>query len=148
MLSTLATVKDFLQWLMVALTVALVEIARREWMRAEHVRSESLRGQGAGVDFGGERRQLDLKGGPVEMSTMQISGPRFIPPEELQPAPKPMPGRNGSGGPADEPGPPVPRQPEGPGVPDKQNSDNYYGNGMKTGLSRKPTLNYMYESRI
>jgi hypothetical protein len=148
MLGTLATVKDFLQWGMVAITVALIEIARREWMRAERVRTEALRSQGAGIDFGGERRQINLKGGVVEMGKMEISGPRYISPEELQAAAQPEPNKNRRGGSLGEPGPPIPKQPEGPGVPENQNSDNYYGNGMKVGLTRKPTLNYMYESRI
>ena len=156
MLGTLATVKDFLQWGMVALTVALIEIARREYMRAERARSEALRRQGAGIDFGGERRQINMKtGGFVEMGKMEISGPRYISPEEQAAAAAAAAAaaeaeakKRQKGGNLGEPGPPIPRQPEGPGVPENKNSDNYYGNGMKTGLTRKPTLNYMYESRL
>lgn len=149
MLGKLATAKDILQWGMVGLTVALIEIARREWMRAERVRSETLRAQGAGIDFGGERRQIDLKTG-VELVGMQISGPQPIQPASVQ---QPLPEseakhkRSGQGS-LGEPGPPIPRQPEGPGVPDGKNTDNYYGNGMKAGLKRTGTLNYMYDTRV
>lgn len=148
MLGTLATVKDFLQWVMVAITIALFEIARREWMRAERARSEAFRRQGAGVDFGGERRQVNADGGFLEMGKLEISGPRFIPPEEIQAAAEAEAQKKRKADSLGEPGPPIPKQPEGTGVPANQKSDNYYGNGMKMGLTRKPTLNYMYESRF
>lgn len=150
MLGKLAIAKDILQWGMVGLTVALIEIARREWMRAERARSETLRAQGAGIDFGGERRQIELKTG-VELVGMQISGPQPIKPASVQ---QPLDEseakrkRNGQGSSLGEPGPPIPRQPEGPGVPDGKNTDNYYGNGMKAALKRSGTLNYMYDTRL
>ncbi|KAK5054446.1 hypothetical protein LTR84_001336 [Exophiala bonariae] len=148
MLGTLATVKDFFQWGMVAITIALFEIARREWMRAERARIEAFQRQGAGVDFGGERRRINPDGSFLEMGKMEISGPRFIRPEEIQAAADAEAAKKKKAENLGAPGPPIPKQPEGTGVPENQKSDNYYGNGMKTGLTRKPTLNYMYESRI
>ena len=150
MLAKLATAKDILQWVMVGLTVALIEIARREWMRAERVRTETYRAQGAGIDFGGERRPINFKTG-VELVGIQISGPQPIRPPSVQEPPPPESeskhNRKGQGS-LGEPGPPIPRQPEGPGVPVGKNTDNYYGNGMKAALKRSGTLNYMYDTRV
>ncbi|EXJ68039.1 uncharacterized protein A1O5_08654 [Cladophialophora psammophila CBS 110553] len=159
MLGTLATVKDFLQWAMFVLAAGLIECARREWMRAEHVRGQQVRMMGAGIDFGGPgqavgdvdfSRRPGGAGAAVELST--ISGPRLVFRAEEEEAArmreeeetrrkrlreeeerkKLWAGGNG----------PLPRQPTGPGAPG--NKDNYYGNGLK----RSGTLNHMYESRV
>ncbi|EHY55862.1 hypothetical protein HRR83_006752 [Exophiala dermatitidis] len=63
MLAKLATVKDFMQWGMVLLTIALVECARREYIRASRVQQEMFRGAGAGVDFGGPSRGAPSENG-------------------------------------------------------------------------------------
>lgn len=155
MLATLATAKDFLQWAMVVLAAVLVECARREYMRAEHVRREDVRMAGAGVDFGGGARAGAFPAvksgggaGGVVVELTQISGPRLFRPEEeareqerqrqRQHQQRKMETER------DRPLPPQPPQPTGPGAPG--NRDNYYGNGM--GLKRSGTLNYMYESRV
>lgn len=83
MLGTLATVKDFLEWGVVLLTILLIECARREYMRAMQIQQDMLRGVGAGVDFGGPSRGVEFGGTnskmpdvqAVEMSTIEISGP-------------------------------------------------------------------------
>ncbi|KAL2402382.1 hypothetical protein ABEF95_008842 [Exophiala dermatitidis] len=75
MLAKLATVKDFMQWGMVLLTIALVECARREYIRASRVQQEMFRGAGAGVDFGGPSRGApseDGKASSVTTTTVEL----------------------------------------------------------------------------
>ncbi|KIW32168.1 uncharacterized protein PV07_03733 [Cladophialophora immunda] len=170
MLGTLATVKDFLQWAMVALAAGLVECARREWMRAEHVRGLHVRTMGAGVDFGGygggegenfpKKTTLGGAAGAVELSN--ISGPRLVFRAEEEAAARQREREqeetrrrqeeeerkrqwaSGNG--------PLPTTTRTTGngvvaaVPPPNKKDNYYGNGM--GLKRSGTLNHMYESRV
>ncbi|KIX08103.1 uncharacterized protein Z518_02759 [Rhinocladiella mackenziei CBS 650.93] len=153
MLGTLATVKDFMQWVMVAMAILLIECARREYMRANRVQREAFRQAGAGIDFGGPSRGGDFKmpgftnGTVIELNNLNISGPRLFRPEEE------FANKQAQGGQrmneeenkgAPDTGPRLPPGPVGPGVPG--NRDNYYGNGM--GLKRSNTLNYMYESRV
>ncbi|EXJ85275.1 hypothetical protein A1O3_05950 [Capronia epimyces CBS 606.96] len=82
MLGTLATVKDFLQWAMVLLTILLLECARREYVRAARAKHAVVHAAGAGVDFGGPSRGFGVPvpdwktpGVAVELSTITISGP-------------------------------------------------------------------------
>ncbi|KAL2430476.1 hypothetical protein ABEF95_008594 [Exophiala dermatitidis] len=74
MLAKLATVKDFMQWGMVLLTIALVECARREYIRASRVQQEMFRGTGAGVDFGGPSRGAppEVKMSGVQATTVEL----------------------------------------------------------------------------
>ncbi|ETI22496.1 hypothetical protein G647_06571 [Cladophialophora carrionii CBS 160.54] len=152
MLGTLAPVKDFLQWVMVVLAAALIECARREYVRAEVVRRQQVRMMGAGVDFGGRSQGanavVQTKTPGVELN--EISGPQLIfraeeearrRQEEEERKQREEEKRNKqltTGGSS------LPPQPTGQGV--SGNKDNYYGNGM--GLKRSGTLNYMYESRV
>ncbi|KAK4944435.1 hypothetical protein LTR10_016109 [Elasticomyces elasticus] len=136
MLATLATVKDFTQWMMVLITISLIECARREYMRAEHVRSEAFRREGT---------DLDVEA--INLTVAKISGPRLLTAEEIA-AQQQLKDEEEARKQKEEQERQVrmnaPRQPMGPGVPG--NTDNYYGNGMT--LKRSGTLNYMYESRI
>ncbi|KAJ9606782.1 hypothetical protein H2200_008791 [Cladophialophora chaetospira] len=152
MLSTLATVKDILQWVMVILSAALIECARREYIRAEVVRRQQARMMGAGIDFGGPSQGVDVdfqtKAPGVELN--QISGPKltFWAEEEARKRKeeeerKQQDAQKKKVQFVTTAGQPTP-QPTGPGAPG--NKDNYYGNGM--GLKRSGTLNYMYESRV
>ena len=160
MLGTLATVKDILLWIMVVLAAALIECARREYMRAEHVRRQTAMTMGGGIDFGGPSQGVNVDLQTKNMATFElnaISGPKLVYREEEEARRKreederkqweeeerrrkkpdvsvrPLPTLLQS-----QP------QPLGPGAPG--NKDNYYGNGM--GLKRSGTLNYMYESRV
>lgn len=153
MLGTLATAKDFLQWGIVLLTILLIECARREYMRADHVRRDAFRQEGAGVDFGGPSRGVpdaNYKTPGVELAT--ISGPRLFRPgedlatkeEELRWQQQAEVEENKKRQKQDaSPVVVAAPQPTGPGAPG--NKDNYYGNG---GLKRSGTLNHMYESRV
>ena len=152
MLGTLATVKDILQWVMVIISAALLECARRDYVRAEVVRRQQARMMGAGVDFGGPSQgvNMDFQNKIPGVELTQISGPKltFRAEEEARrreeeevriKQEKEKKTVQFATGPA-----PLPPQPTGPGAPG--NRDNYYGNGM--GLKRSGTLNYMYESRV
>lgn len=153
MLGTLATVKDVMQWVMVALAVALIECARREYVLAERIRRQQMRMMGAGVDFGGPSQgaNVDFQTKMAGMELNEISGPKLVfraeeearkrkeEEERKKQEEEGQKRKNTAAG-----GAPLPPQPIGPGVPG--NKDNYYGNGM--GLQRSGTLNYMYESRV
>jgi hypothetical protein len=153
MLGTLAPVKDFLQWVMVVLAAALIECARREYIRAEVVRRQQVRMMGAGVDFGGPSQGTNVvfqtKAPGFELN--EISGPKltFRAEEEArrkkeEEEAKRREEEKKQKRPLAPGGSSLPPQPIGPGAPG--NKDNYYGNGM--GLKRSGTLNYMYESRV
>ena len=134
MLATLATVKDFTQWIMVLMTMVLIECARREYMRAEHVRSEAFRREGTDVEA-------------ITLTVAKISGPRLLTAEEIatqQRLKEEEEARKKKEEQDRQTRLNAPPQPRGPGAPGTR--DNYYGNGM--GLKRSNTLNYMYESRI
>ncbi|EXJ58542.1 hypothetical protein A1O7_05969 [Cladophialophora yegresii CBS 114405] len=153
MLGTLAPVKDFLQWVMVVLAIALIECARREYVRAEVVRRQQVRMMGAGVDFGGPSQGTNAvvpsKIPGVELN--DISGPKLVfraeeearrrkeeEEEKKRQEEEKRKKQLVTGGSS------LPPQPTGLGAPG--NKDNYYGNGM--GLKRTGTLNYMYESKV
>jgi hypothetical protein len=155
MLGTLAPVKDFLQWGMVALSIALIECARREYMRAEYFRRQQVQAMGAGVDFGGPSQGTDIlfntKSAGVELK--QISGPKLVfraeeearrRQEEAEQKRKEAERKKKLQVQFAPDGRDALPLPVGPGAPG--NKDNYYGNGM--GLQRSNTLNYMYESRV
>ena len=155
MLGSLAPVKDILQWIMVVTAAALIECARREYMRAEQFRHQEFRMLGTGVDFGGPSQGVDMqfqtKVPGVELT--QISGPKLIfraeeearrreeeerrKREEAETKKRQQKNVQFTA----SSGLTVP-QPVGFGVPGDK--DNYYGNGLK----RSDTLNYMYESRV
>ncbi|KAI1629497.1 hypothetical protein EDD37DRAFT_604382 [Exophiala viscosa] len=133
-LATLATVKDFTQWIMVLMTMFLIECARREYTCAEHVRSEAFRREGTDVEA-------------IDLTVAKISGPRLLTPEEIATQQRLKDEEEAEKQKEEQDRRArmnAPRQPMGPGVPG--NTDNYYGNGMT--LKRSNTLNYMYESRI
>ncbi|KIX95583.1 uncharacterized protein Z520_08703 [Fonsecaea multimorphosa CBS 102226] len=168
MLGTLAPVKDFLQWTMFALAAALIECARREWMRAEHVRAQQTRLMGAGVDFGGygdgggggdfvkkttPMAAAAAAGGVVELGNINISGPRLVfraeeaaRREQDEAKKRRQQGANGGGRGDNNNGAPLPPAPVLP--PTGKKKDNYYGNGMGLKRSGTTTLNHMYESRV
>ena len=151
-LGTLATVKDFLQWIMVILAFALIECARQEYKRAEKVRGQMLRT----VDFRKPSQGVDLDNPSKTLTTAQlnaISGPQLVyraeedarrkqeEEDEKRRQEEAKTRKNLSAGIGTLPSQP---QPVGPGVPG--NKDNYYGNG--TVLKRSGNLNHMYESRV
>ncbi|KIW10593.1 hypothetical protein PV08_11557 [Exophiala spinifera] len=148
MLGTLATVKDFMQWVMVLFTIALIECARRESRSAEHARRELFRRAGTGVDFGGPRG--DAKGSnqvPLTVIGSNISGPRILTPAEIAAQQRQQQEEEDRKKKQAEERRKQAQLPAGPGVPDNK-PDNYYGNGMGNGLKRTKTLNYMYDTRI
>ncbi|OAP60589.1 hypothetical protein AYL99_05591 [Fonsecaea erecta] len=172
MLGTLATVKDLLQWVMFVLAAVLVECARREWMRAEHVRSQQVRLMGAGVDFGGGARAADgfdsdfskkpIGGGGRGVELTNISGPRLVFRAEEEAAAAAAAAEaaakqqqrareqergQGESRRHDKPLPP-PQRPQPTVLPSSKKKDNYYGNGMALQRSGTVTLNHMYESRV
>ncbi|KAJ9503387.1 hypothetical protein LTR99_006751 [Exophiala xenobiotica] len=144
MLGTLATVKDFMQWVMVVLTILLIECARREYRRAEHVRRDMFQRAGLGVDLGGPRG--DAKA-PAQVPLSNISGPRILTPEEIAARQKAQQEEEERKKKAAEQRRMAAQLPSGPGVPVNK-PDNYYGNGMAPGLKRTKTLNYMYDTRV
>lgn len=155
MLGTLATAKDFTQWVMVGLTLALLECARREYRRAERIRRDAHRDEGAGVDLGGPRQggfKAPAAVGAVELST--ISAPKLgawnaeeqtwppsAPPQKQRRSRREIVTKRRDDGPAL---PPLPT--------DLASRTTTQGaapsRGQHTGLKRSGTLNYMYESRV
>lgn len=147
MLGTLATVKDFMQWVMVLLTIMLIECARREYRSAEHVRREIFRRAGTGLDFGGPRGVA--KGSdqvPLTAIGNSISGPRILTAAEVAAQQRFQQEEEDRKKEHAEQQLEQAQLPSGPGVPGNK-PDNYYGNGMGNGLKRTKTLNHMYDTR-
>jgi hypothetical protein len=161
MLGTLAPVKDVLQWIMVVIAAALIECARREYMRAEHVGRQQVQLLGAGVDFGGPSQGVNVDFQTKNIAGVeltQISGPKLVfraeeearRKKEEDAAKKSQQGEAAkkkqvqfaAGAGAEAGSLPSAPQPIGPGP--SGNKDNYYSNGLK----RSGTLNHMYESRV
>ncbi|KAJ9612713.1 hypothetical protein H2204_014970 [Knufia peltigerae] len=147
MLGTLATVKDFMQWVMVLLTIMLIECARREYRSAERIRREMTRRAGTGVDFGGPRGAV--KGSnSISLTAIgnSISGPRILTAAEIAAQQRmQQEEEDRKKNQAEQQLKQVQLQ-NGPGVPNNK-PDNYYGNGMGNGLKRTKTLNHMYDTR-
>jgi hypothetical protein len=144
MLGTLATIKDFMQWVMVVLTILLIECARREYRRAEHVRRDMFQRAGLGVDLGGPRGDAKAL---AQVPLSNISGPRILTPEEIAAQQKAELEEEERKKKVAEQRRMAAQLPSGPGVPVNK-PDNYYGNGMAPGLKRTKTLNYMYDTRV
>ncbi len=149
MLGTLAAVKDFTQWLVVLpLAAALVECARREYMRANRVRRDVLRRQGAGVDLGGWGETTSGGGGGGGGQGWIPSKAPEITTAELDPIGRPKPMFRSDGTRLTRLEEEQQQQQQQQHKTSGQPNNTYIGNNAGSTPKRSGTLNHMYESRI